>query len=187
MGHGGNVIEELTADHREVEELFQKIEMLPAGDTRRKALADEAIVELIRHSVAEELHLYPAVRRLLPDGDAIADKEVEDHSSAERTMKQIEGLDAEDPDFERLLGTWMREIRLHIEDEETNLFPKLRQAADADDLNQLGDKIRQAKKTAPTRPHPASPSTPPANKVLAPGAGLVDRVRDALSGRGKSS
>jgi hypothetical protein len=42
-----------------------------------------------------------------------------------------------------------------------------------------------AKKMAPTRPHPAAPDTPPANKLLAPGAGLVDRLRDALTGRGK--
>ncbi|MFC7818964.1 hemerythrin domain-containing protein, partial [Streptomyces sp. NPDC057367] len=54
-----------------------------------------------------------------------------------------------------------------------------------DELMKLGDKVRQAKKTAPTRPHPSAPDTPPANKLLAPGAGMVDRVRDALTGRGK--
>ncbi|MCV2457821.1 hemerythrin domain-containing protein, partial [Streptomyces sp. ICN988] len=43
---------------------------------------------------------------------------------------------------------------------------------------------RQAKKTAPTRPHPSAPNTPPANKLLAPGAGMVDRARDLLTGRG---
>ncbi len=45
-------------------------------------------------------------------------------------------------------------------------------------LEELGNKIRQAKKSAPTRPHPGAPSTPPANKLLAPGLGTVDRVRD---------
>jgi hypothetical protein len=45
--------------------------------------------------------------------------------------------------------------------------------------------VRRAKKMAPTRPHPSAPDTPPANKLLAPGTGLVDRLRDALSGRGK--
>ncbi|MDX2708433.1 hemerythrin domain-containing protein, partial [Streptomyces sp. PA03-6a] len=33
---------------------------------------------------------------------------------------------------------------------------------------------------------PAAPHTPPANKLLAPGAGLVDRARDFVSGRGRS-
>jgi hemerythrin superfamily protein len=186
MGHGGDVIQELTTDHREVEEIFAQIEALPTGEKRRKDLADQATIELVRHSVAEEMHLYPAVRRCLPDGDAIADREIQDHSQAERTMKELEGCQADDPRFDELMGRLMREIREHVTDEEQNLFPLLRQAASPDDLEQLGEKVRTAKKTAPTRPHPTAPDTPPANKLLAPGAGMVDRIRDALSGRGKT-
>lgn len=54
MGHGGNVIAELTVDHHEVDELFIRIEAQPARDTRRRELVDELTVELVRHSVAEE-------------------------------------------------------------------------------------------------------------------------------------
>jgi hypothetical protein len=36
---------------------------------------------------------------------------------------------------------------------------------------------------APTRPHPFAPDKPPMNKILTAGAGLVDRMRDALTGR----
>ena len=186
MGHGGNVIDELMTDHREVEELFARIEALPSGDKDRKLHADQATIELVRHSVAEEAYLYPAVREHVAKGDAIADKELDDHSRAERLMKDLESCDADDPDFDRLLGMLMNEIRSHVADEEENLFPMLRQACPSDTLDQLGEKVRQAKKTAPTRPHPAAPDTPPMNKLLAPGAGLVDRLRDAFSGRGKS-
>ncbi|GHD87536.1 hemerythrin domain-containing protein [Streptomyces naganishii] len=186
MGHGGDVIHELTTDHREVEEIFAQIEALPIGDKRRKDLADQATIELVRHSVAEEMHLYPAVRRHLPDGDAIADREIQDHSEAEQTMKDLEGCEADDPQFDQLMSRLMREIREHVTDEEQNLFPRLRQAASPEDLEKLGEKVRSAKKTAPTRPHPSAPDTPPANKLLAPGAGMVDRIRDALSGRGKT-
>ncbi|POX38061.1 hemerythrin [Streptomyces sp. Ru73] len=185
MGHGGDVIQELTTDHREVEEMFARIEALPAGDPQRKELADQVTIELVRHSIAEEMHLYPAVRRCVPDGDSIADKEIEDHTAAERTMKELESCRADEPAFDRLTRTLMNEIRSHVEDEENNLFPALRRGASAEELAELGEKVRQAKKTAPTRSHPAAPSGPPANKILAPGAGLVDRARDALSGRGK--
>ncbi|MGA5085600.1 hemerythrin domain-containing protein [Streptomyces pseudogriseolus] len=185
MGHGGDVIAELTTDHREVEELFGKIEALPSGDEQRKKYADQAVIELVRHSIAEEAYLYPAVREFLPNGDGIADKELEDHAEAERTMKDLEAVDAGDPEFDRLIGELMAEIRSHVRDEEDNLFAQLRSAASEDELMKLGDKVRQAKKTAPTRPHPSAPETPPANKLLAPGAGMVDRIRDALTGRGK--
>lgn len=185
MAQGGDVIMELTSDHQEVEELFANIEELPAGERQRKVYADQVTMELVRHSVAEEEYLYPAVRKHIADGDALADRELEDHAEAERTMKDMEGCEADDPQFDMLVGKLMTEIRAHIVDEENNLFPRLREACSAEMLNDLGDKVRKAKKMAPTRPHPSAPDRPPANKLLTPGAGLVDRVRDAMSGRGK--
>ncbi|MCW7941438.1 hemerythrin [Streptomyces hygroscopicus] len=185
MGHGGNVVNELVTDHREVEELFGRIDALPPGDKDRKVYAEQVTMELVRHSVAEEAHLYPAVREYLPDGDTIADREIQDHSRAEQIMKDLESLEAGDPEFDRLIGRLMTEIRAHVADEEENLFPKLMQAAPTEALDELGEKVRRAKRTAPTRPHPSAPDTPPANRLLAPGAGVVDRIRDALSGRGE--
>jgi hypothetical protein len=85
-----------------------------------------------------------------------------------------------------LLQQLMDEVAAHVQDEENNLFPLLRQACSSEMLGDLGEKIRRAKAMAPTRPHPAAPDTPPANKLLAPGAGLVDRARDFVTGRGKS-
>lgn len=187
MGHGGNVVEELKTDHREVEELFGKIEQLPSGDARRKEYADQVTIELVRHSVAEEAYLYPAVREHMPNGDTLADRELEDHAEAERTMKELERCEADDPEFDRLVTQLMTEIRSHIRDEENNLFPQLSQSCPASMLDDLGEKVRMAKKTAPTRPHPTAPDKPPANKLLAPGMGFVDRLRDAMTGRGKES
>jgi hypothetical protein len=65
------------------------------------------------------------------------------------------------------------------------LFPKLRQACSQQELMELGKKVQQTEKMAPTRPHPSSPSEGAALAALAPGVGLIDRVRDALSGRGR--
>ncbi|WP_435221892.1 hemerythrin domain-containing protein [Streptomyces sp. Tue6028] len=185
MGHGGNVLDELMTDHREVEEFFGRIEACPKGEKDRKIYADQATMELVRHSVAEEAYLYPAVREHLAYGDELADKETEDHSKAEQIMKDLESHDADDPEFDRLIGALMSEIRAHIAEEEEILFPMLRSACTPETLNDLGDKVRRAKKVAPTRPHPSAPDTPPADKIVAPGLGLVDRLRDTLTGRGK--
>ena len=87
----------------------------------------------------------------------------------------------------RLIDRVMAEVRHHVRDEESNLFPQMAKSCSAEMLNGLGDKVRRAKKLAPTRPHPAAPTKPPANRLLAPGLGLVDRMRDALNGRGKES
>ncbi|MFJ8849336.1 hemerythrin domain-containing protein [Streptomyces sp. NPDC102437] len=186
MGHGGNVIAELIIDHREVDGLFAKIEAQPAGDAQRRKLADELTIELVRHSVAEEMYLYPAVRKHVEDGDVIADKELSDHAQVEQHLKDLEGMAADDPQFDPLVAQLKLEVSGHVRDEEDRLFPLLAAACTPAALDELGDKVRTAKKMAPTRPHPSAPSTPPGNKLLGPGVGLVDRARDLLTGRGKS-
>ncbi|WP_333739051.1 hemerythrin domain-containing protein [Streptomyces sp. IBSBF 2806] len=185
MGHGGNVIQELTADHREVDELFAQIEALPGPDRQRRELADRLTMELIRHSVAEEEHLYPTVRRYVDGGDDLADKELADHAEVEQMLKELEGCQPGDERFDTLIMRLRNSVTAHVSDEENRLFPMLADVCSADALEELGEKVRSAKRHAPTRPHPSAPDTPPANKLLAPGAGLVDRLRDMLTGRGK--
>ncbi|MFE0516320.1 hemerythrin domain-containing protein, partial [Streptomyces sp. NPDC058964] len=87
MGHGGNVIEELMTDHREVEEIFGRIESMPDGGKQLRDLVDEVTIELVRHSVAEEQYLYPAVREHVEGGDRLADKELADHGRVETILK----------------------------------------------------------------------------------------------------
>jgi hemerythrin superfamily protein len=184
VGHGGNVIEELMVDHREVEEMFERFKALPPGTLQRGEIAHEFTVELVRHSVAEEMYLYPAVRKHVDGGDTIADREIADHAEVEKLLKRLEGLDAADSEFDAVAARLMTQVTSHVADEEQNLFPALAAACTPADLDELGDKIRSAKAKAPTRPHPSAPDTPPLNKLLAPGAGLVDRARDLLAGHG---
>ncbi|TDQ52908.1 hemerythrin domain-containing protein [Actinorugispora endophytica] len=178
-----DLIDVIISDHRDVERVFTELETGSMAPDHRKKLVDHVIAELVRHSVAEEQHMYPAARRMLPDGDRIADHELEEHAEAERVMKELDGLDPSEPRFEALLRTLMADIRHHIQDEEADLLPRLREACTPQELQQLGEKVMQAKRKAPTRPHPGAPDTPPLNRLLDPGAGLVDRMRDALTGR----
>ena len=55
----------------------------------------------------------------------------------------------------------------------------------ADELQRLGKIVGALKKVGPTHPHPKVPDHPPLNALLGPGAGIVDRVRDLLTGRAK--
>jgi hemerythrin superfamily protein len=184
MAEQRDIVEVLEHDHREVEELFDQIEQATDPKQRRE-LTDDVTIELIRHAVAEEQYLYPATREHLPDGDKLADKEIDEHSEVEEALKALEGMDAEDPEFMYKFREMSNSVRQHLKEEEEDLFPRLRKHASADELLDLGEKVERAKKVAPTRPHPSAPDTPPLNKILAPGAGLVDRIRDKLSGRGQ--
>ncbi|GAA5113778.1 hemerythrin domain-containing protein [Haloechinothrix salitolerans] len=178
-----DLVSVIVNDHRAVEQAFSELES-GAGDAEyRHNLTDHVIAELVRHSIAEEQFMYPAVRRYLDGGEQIADKEIEEHGEAEKIMKQLESADATDEKFDQLLRQLIQDVRHHVEDEENNLLPKLQHACTADELRDLGSKVEQAKKVAPTRPHPSAPNTPPANLVLAPGTAFIDKIRDTLSGR----
>ena len=178
-----DLINVIIQDHREVEEAFEELEKDIGHVVGRKDLADHVIAELVRHSVAEEQFMYPAAREKLPDGDEIVDHEIQEHAEAEEIMKLLEGQGPESPHFEQHLAELMAKIRHHIEDEETDLLPRLRQASTAEELQDLGFKVLKAKEFAPTRPHPHAPDRPPANLNLGPGAGVIDKIRDALTGR----
>ncbi len=182
-----DVIEVLEHDHREVEQMFAELVSLRGAATdeareRRKELADRVTIELVRHSVAEEVLVYPKVE------DKVGAEEVEharkEHAQAEETLHRLEKLDADDPDFDDELATLMAEIRHHIEDEEGQMFAHMRQAIDADELRKLGGRVEAFKKVAPTRPHPNVPNEPLPRMAAGPAASLFDRMRDLATGRG---
>ena len=179
-----DVVEVLTHDHREVEEMFGELTGTADPDERRRII-DDITIELVRHAVAEEMYLYPAVRHRVPDGDAIADKEISEHSEIEQALKDLENVAATDADFNTVTRRLIDDVLEHVRDEENTLFPLLAAHASKEDLLKLGEQVQTAKKVAPTRPHPSAPDRPPLNKLLAPGTGLVDRIRDHLSGRGR--
>ena len=182
-----DVIEVLEHDHREVEQMFQELESLRGASTdeakkRRKDLTDQVTIELVRHSVAEEVLVYPQVQNKVSEEEAKHARE--EHAQAEETLARLEKLDADDPAFDDELATLMREIRHHIEEEEGSMFAHMRQVIDQDDLRKLGSRVEAFKKVAPTHPHPNVPNDPLSRMAAGPAASLFDRLRDLATGRG---
>src|SRR3954467_1720384 len=156
-----DVIEVLEHDHREVEQMFSELESLRGASSeedlsRRKELAEQVTIELVRHSVAEEVLVYPQVEEKVSAEEA--EHARKEHAEAEETLQRLEKLDADDPAFDDELATLMREIRHHIEDEEGEMFAHMRQAIDADELRRLGRQVEAFKNVSPTHPHPSVPN-----------------------------
>ena len=98
-------------------------------------------------------------------------------------MKKLEGADVNSAEFEEHLNKLSAILADHVQDEETEQFPRLRQHIPQEELTELAAKVESAKKLAPTRPHPAAPNNQVFHKLVGPGVGLVDRLRDKLTGR----
>jgi hemerythrin superfamily protein len=180
-----DVVDILTTDHHEVLALLGEIP--GAGPEQRRDMADTIIAELMRHSVAEEMYVYPSMRERLPDGDSRVQHDIEEHQQLVEVMKELENLDAGDPRFLETLGRLEAVLRDHVRDEETDQFPLLRTHLSREQLVEIGAKVEAAKKAAPTRPHPSAPHSALFHKTLGPGVGLVDRLRDKLTGRPNST
>ena len=177
-----DVVDVLTNDHHEVLDLLEQAKASDDAGERRE-LADVAISELVRHSVAEEMFVYPVMREQLPDGDEAVASDVSEHKELETIMKKLEGADPQHAEFDDLLLQLEAALRGHVRDEEGLQFPYLRAQIAHSELVELAEKVELAKRVAPTRPHPLAPNNQLFHKVVGPGVGMVDRIRDALSDR----
>jgi hemerythrin superfamily protein len=182
-----DVIDILTQDHREVEAMFSELESLMqtrsgTDDDRRKDLVDQVTIELVRHSVAEEVAVYPKVKEKVSEEEA--ERAKREHAEAEKTMKRLENLEVGDAAFEEEIRKLMSEIRQHVAEEEGEMFPRMREILTTEELTDLGKRVEAIKKMAPTRPHPSVPNEPGPRLAAGPVAGMFDRLRDLASGRG---
>jgi hemerythrin-like domain-containing protein len=185
-----DVVDLLSADHREFDRIFTELEQLrgrtdSASVTRKRDLADEVTIGLVKHSVAEETQVYPRVEKQVDKEEAEHAKE--EHAEAEETMKRLERLDADDPAFDDAVAELIREIRHHVQEEESRMFTELRATFSREDLIEMARKVEAVKKLAPTRPHPLTPNEPGVRMAVGPVVSLLDHLRDAVSGRGKQS
>jgi hypothetical protein len=182
----------LARDHEDVQALLAELEIGPTRATAvtrdqltlRKRLTQKLIIEESRHEALEEMYFWPVVRGYHPAGDTLADEATRQEQRAKDMLASLDKLDAGEPEFEQLLGTFTRAAREHIRFEEIQVWPGMRAVLPAAFADDLGRKIAEAKKNAPTRPHPRIPPSPGLLKATAPAVAAADKARDAVTRRG---
>lgn len=177
-----DVVGILTSDHQEMVELLAQIDGT-SDPHQRRDLADTVIAEVMRHAVAEEMFVYPAIEEHVPDGAEQVEHDKQEHAEIVQLMKQIEDVDPSAPAFMELIRQLETQLRHHASDEESQQFPQLRAHISGEKLVEIGQKVQNAKKLAPTRPHPSAPHSELFHKTVGPGVGMVDRLLDKLTGR----
>jgi Hemerythrin HHE cation binding domain len=183
---GPGMLDLLDDDHERLtrlcDRLCRSITGLPAP-LRRRPLVDVLVASLTRHLSAEEQYLYPTVRAVLPGGTRLADQELGEHAAITRTLRRLHAARADDPAYPTLVSTVADHVRRHTRRARSVIFPQLRARCTANELIRLGNRVQIAGEAAPTRPHPSAPVRPPANKLVDPALGVLDKVRDVLTGR----
>jgi len=170
----------LRQQHESVKQMFD--ELLAANGAQRTELFGCLRATLATHETAEEIVVYPRLRKLGAEGDSVADSRIAEEDEAKKVLAQLEKLDADSSEFDLMIREFHNAVLEHAEAEESSVFPLLEQSVDGAELQQMADRIKKAERMAPTHPHPHGPNTALGNMVIGPFAKMVDLVRDAMHG-----
>jgi hypothetical protein len=136
---GSNALELLKHQHDEVKKLFEKLESAHSAADKEKVfnkLADA----LAAHTKIEETIFYPSV---FDDETEIELREAfEEHLAAKRLVADLLEMEPADEQFMSKASVLREVVEHHIEEEETQLFPEVRER-DRDDLGVLGKKLEE--------------------------------------------
>jgi hemerythrin superfamily protein len=133
----------LKADHRAVEELFEKFEKATASERKRK-LAEEICLELSVHAEIEEEIFYPACEGKVEE-DLLKESYVE-HDGAKVLITEIMNGGPSDEFYDAKVKVLQEEIEHHVEEEEKRLEGLFAQARKAElDMDALGQQLASRK------------------------------------------
>ena len=143
VAHKDNAISILMEDHAKVKKLFKEFEKLSKKEDDGKVdVANMICMELSVHAKAEEEVFYPAARMAIDDEDLLNEAEVE-HDTAKNLIAQIQTMSPNDEMYDAKVTVLGEYINHHVEEEETEMFPKMRKAKV--DLNELGLRLKMKK------------------------------------------
>jgi hemerythrin superfamily protein len=180
---GRSMLDVLVDDHHTLAMLYEQLAADDPATPERQPLVDVLVAVLSRHLSAEEQYLYPAVRAVLSDGDQVADRELAEDQRMLRTLRELHAMSRDDPAFPATVDAVGEQVRVHSRRASREIFPRLRELCGEGELIRLGNRVEIARAAAPSRPYPSTPATPPANKLVDPALGVLDKVRDAVTRR----
>jgi iron-sulfur cluster repair protein YtfE (RIC family) len=146
----------------------------PSGEVFRELSAD-----VVRHFVAEEQYLLPAVRHHLPDGASVSTASFAEHEDIENMLKKLDDDDTAEERIDDVLAELEAALDKHIEVQEGSLFPALVSASDPGQLAELGRGVLGAEQLAPTHPRSFVPKSATLSKITSWLTGLVEKSLDA--------
>lgn len=134
----------LIEEHAAVERMFVEYER-SQGVARRDAIAEGIVRDLRLHAAMEEQSFYPSIREILADGEQLVREAVEEHQQAKEELAQLEAMSTDDPGFDSRMHKLISDVRHHVNEEEGEMLPKLRQAVGQTWLDELGEELRRTK------------------------------------------
>jgi len=180
-----DLVDLLIEDHQTTDHLLAALADPATTPRRRRRVAEVVVAALSRRIALERRFLVPLVRQSVDraDADRLLAGLVDLEGAVREFQARVSGSGA---DLAQI-GTQSADLRERVDaraqDQQRKLFPKLREATEREKLREAARRARDAKDSAPTRPHPHAPVRPPWSTVAGPVVGVADRIRDEVTGR----
>ncbi|KAJ5175674.1 uncharacterized protein N7482_001551 [Penicillium canariense] len=174
---GSRISDTIKQDHREIESYYNNI--INATDETEKVRWQNMFTwELARHSIGEELVVYPAFEKYVSGGVDLANKDRKEHQAVKEQLKQFQNMQPSNPQFTSTLKALMDDLSQHIKEEESHDLPKLEEVLSQDDSEKYSTSFGRTKMFVPSRSHPSAPDKPPFETVVGLLAAPIDHLAD---------
>jgi hemerythrin superfamily protein len=164
-------------DHEAFRDVQRSIDAAAFLSPNERATCVADLVRLVvRHSMAEEVVLYPLARQCV--GPDATDRELDDHKRLRAELSALSASWSGDPALDAKLARLWRTLSDHMAEEEGVLLPLLARHTTRERRVTAGRLFAAAHLAAPTRPHPLAPMGPPLNVLASALAGPLDWIAD---------
>ena len=176
LGGPASVLVRQKREHIRLDRLLDELRATSGAEQDRVLISIYRLV--FPHAFAEESVLWPVIRRMHPDGEALTLQVEEEHQEVNELVTRLDGEPLDPTERRELLERLVTVLRDDVRDEEDALLPSLQQQLSVRQLRQLGVAWELVRRTAPTRPHPVVSRRPPGNALAALPLTVLDNLRD---------
>eukprot|EP01111_Echinosteliopsis_oligospora_P008399 TRINITY_DN24032_c0_g1_i1.p1 TRINITY_DN24032_c0_g1~~TRINITY_DN24032_c0_g1_i1.p1 ORF type:complete len:227 (-),score=55.15 TRINITY_DN24032_c0_g1_i1:4-684(-) len=169
----------LISDHRELESYYKKYQDNAGNSSEQQKWLNQFTWELARHSIGEELLVYPSFEdKLGAEGKKMADEDRQQHQSLKNMLYELQNMSAGEAKTDTTFARLMKDLREHIKQEEERDLPKLEQKLSREDSQNMFHSFERTKMFVPTRSHPSAPDKPPFETLAGLLAAPMDKLGD---------
>ncbi|MBA2323149.1 MAG: hemerythrin domain-containing protein [Pseudonocardiales bacterium] len=143
----------LKDDHKEIRKLFRDFENAGPDAQKTKGKIVERIIEALTvHTYIENEGMYPAVRELVPALEDDVLESYEEHHVVDVLCMELTAMTPDAERFDAKTTVLIENVTHHIDEEENDWFPQVREALGRNDLQEIGARLLELKKKAPRGP-----------------------------------
>jgi len=181
LGGRTSILARQRADHARLDRLMARARTTAQEGGIAHQVALRAVARLVfTHAFAEESVLFPAARRVLPEGDPLTLRIETDHQEVDELVAQLDRSSWSDPGHRELMERTFAVLDHDVRTEEDELLPRMQQLLGRRRLRLIGWQWELIRRISPTRPHPVVSRRPPGQVLSALPLTVLDRARDLL-------